>query len=114
MSRRSNISARTVTVSIWNKQRNFQKSKTKGYWGAQRKLYLQKSSKSSETESSTGSRKRKTPGSVIGSIIKRDDEEEDEEYDPHKPQYGRVASTVKVGLRRQVFVIQNLPLTIAV
>ena len=59
---------------------------------------LQRSSGSSTIDST--SRKRRAPGSVIGTIIKRDVDEEDEEYDPHKPQFGRVASTVKVGLRR--------------
>ncbi len=51
-----------------------------------------------ESEDARG--KRRAPGSVVGSVIRRREEEEDVGYDPHKPQYGRVASTVKIGTRR--------------
>lgn len=53
----------------------------------------------SEVQGST-TRKRKTPGSVVGSIVKRDVDVEEEEYDPHKPMIGKVASTIRVGNRR--------------
>lgn len=46
------------------------------------------------------SRKRKSVGSVIGSVVLRNYSEDEEEYDPHKPLIGRVASTVRVEARK--------------
>ncbi|XP_014778633.1 zinc finger CCCH domain-containing protein 14 isoform X2 [Octopus bimaculoides] len=44
-------------------------------------------------------RKRRIPGSVIGSIIHHSSEEE-EEYDPYNPSYGSVASVIRVTERK--------------
>lgn len=46
-------------------------------------------------------RKRRIPGSVIGTVIHHSSgEEEEEEYDPYNPSYGSVASVVRVTERK--------------
>ena len=45
-------------------------------------------------------RKRKVPGSVVGSVVTH--YEEEEEYDPYNPAVGNVASVVKVTERKYV------------
>lgn len=47
-------------------------------------------------------RKRRIPGSVIGSVIHHSSGEEEEEYDPYNPSYGSVASVVRVTERKLV------------
>ncbi|GAB1600022.1 zinc finger CCCH domain-containing protein 14-like isoform X2 [Argonauta hians] len=44
-------------------------------------------------------RKRRVPGSIVGSVIRRSSDEE-EEYDPYNPSYGTVASVVRVTERK--------------